>query len=209
VSARFLDDEARAAFKRAIETIENASAVEVVVAVRRRSNGYRHANVAVGAIVAFLGLTVMLYSEHAFALSSILIDPFVVALAAGLLVEVLPDLKRVLTPPARRRVHVMRAARTTFVERGVHGTGGRSGLLVYISWLEREVALVADVALARALPAEALVRMETELTAAMTSGARVANTLASYGGELGRAMPRTADDINELPDAIDSDLERS
>ena len=44
VGARFLDDEARAAFKRAIETIESASAVEVVIAVRRRSAGYFHAN---------------------------------------------------------------------------------------------------------------------------------------------------------------------
>ena len=209
MSARFLDDEARAAFKRAIEAIENASAVEVVVAVRRRSHGYRHANVAVGALVAFVGLAVMLYAEHSFALSSILIDPFVVGFATGLLVEVLPDLKRILTPRARRRMHAMRAARTTFVERGVHGTTGRSGLLVYISWLEREVALVPDLGLSRALPAEALARMERELAAAMGTGARVANTLAGYAGELGRAMPHGADDVNELPDAIDSDLGRA
>jgi len=51
---RFLDADARAAFKHAIETIENASAVEVVVAMRRQSASYRHANVAIAAALAAL-----------------------------------------------------------------------------------------------------------------------------------------------------------
>ena len=77
MGARFLDHEARAAFKRAIETIEGASAVEVVVAVRRRSDAYLHANFIVGAIVAFASLAAMLFSAVDFSLPSILIDPFI------------------------------------------------------------------------------------------------------------------------------------
>ena len=130
VATRFLDDAARAAFKRAVETVENASAVEVVVAVRRRSGSYRHANVIIGALVAFTGLATMLYSSHAFQLSSILIDPFVVGVLAGITVELLPAVKRWLTPRAWRRAHVERAARATFIDRGVHNTTGRSGLLL-------------------------------------------------------------------------------
>ena len=210
MSARFLDDDARAAFKRAIEAIEAVSAVEVVVAVRRRSHGYRHANVAVGALTAFVGLAVMLFARQAFALTSILIDPFVVGLIAGTVVELLPGVKRVLTPPASRRLHVHRAARATFVERGVHATRARTGLLVYISWLEQAVAIVADLGLARQLSADTVARIEQALTAEMRGGgARVASVLERFAGELHTAAPVGDDDVNELSDAIDSDLERA
>jgi putative membrane protein len=209
VSARFLDDDARAAFKRAIEAIEAASATEVVVAVRRRSHGYRHANVAVGMLVAFAGLAAMLFARHTFSLTSILVDPFVVGLLAGGIVELLPTVKRVLTPPAQRRLHVHRAARATFVERGVHATRERTGLLVYISWLEQTVALVPDLGLARALSPDTLATMEQALAAEMRAGgARVAAALERFGEQLRAAAPVRDDDTTELSDAIDSDLER-
>jgi putative membrane protein len=207
VSARFLDDEARAAFARAVEAIEAVSAAEVVVAVRRRSYAYRHVNTTIGILVAFAGLAAMLFSSHPFGLVSILIDPFAVGLAAGAIVELLPAVKRVLTPYAQRRMHVHRAARATFLERGVHATRDRSGLLVYISWLEQQVALVPDLGLSRALPAEALLRMEQALTAEMRhGGAAVATALEQLAAELRDAMPVAADDIDELSNSIDSDL---
>ena len=204
MGARFLDDEARAAFKQAIEAVENASAVEVVVAVRRRSARHAHANVAIGAVLAFVGLAVMLYASHTFSLSSILIDPFVVALLAGGAVELTPALKRWLTTPAARRRHVARAARATFVERGVHNTVGRSGMLVYISWLERQVALVPDIGIAASLPEGELARLENELTSAVRGGgAAVAKRLEAAAAVMAAAMPHRDDDVNELPDALD------
>lgn len=210
MSARFLDDDARAAFKRAIEAIENASATEVVIAVRRRSHGYRHANVAIGVLAAFAGLAAMLFARQTFSLTSILIDPFVVGLVVGGIVELLPAVKRVLTPPARRRQEVHRAARATFVERGVHATRERTGLLVYISWLEQTVALVPDLGLARALSPDTIARFEQTLAGEMhAGGARVAAALERLADELRAAAPVRDDDVNELPDAIDSDLERA
>ena len=204
MGARFLDDEARAAFKQAIEAVENASAVEVVVAVRRRSARYLHANVVVGAALAFVGLAVMLYADHTFTLASILIDPFVVALLAGAVVQLTPALKRWLTTPAARRHEVDRAARSTFVERGVHHTTGRTGVLVYISWLEREIALVADVGLGQALPEGELARLEAALTAAMRrGGTAVARALEAAAPAMALALPHRDDDVNELPDALD------
>ena len=209
MAARFLDDDARVAFKRAIESIEAVSAAEVVVAVRRRSYTYRHANVAIGALLAFSGLAAMLFAQHTFGLLSILVDPFVVALLAGAVVELLPGVKRVLTPIATRRMHVRRAARATFVERGVHATQGRTGVLVYISWLEREIVLVADLGFAQVVPAESIARMEQELTAEMSAGGTaVAAMLERWRNELQKLLPVGENDINELSNSIDSDMER-
>jgi putative membrane protein len=209
VTARFLDAAARTAFEQAIAAIEAASGVEVIVAVRRRSAAYRHANVAIGGAVAFAGLAVMLFGDHVFALTSILVDPFVLGGLAGTVVELLPGVKRALAPRAMRHREVVRAARATFVERGVHHTRDRGGLLVYISWLEREIVLIPDRDLERRMAGEAGARAEHALTAAMAAGgAAVARELARLAPALAAAMPRRDDDLNELPDAIDSDLDR-
>jgi len=208
VAARFLDAAARAGFKHAIETIENASAVEVVVAVRRRSAAYHHANAIVGAVVAFAALAAMLFASSPFGLNSILFDPFAVGVIAAALVELTPQVKRALTRRVSRTAHVLRAARATFVERGIHATTGRSGVLVYVSWLERTIALVPDRGLAASWPAAAIDAAERALTDAMArGGAEVARVLEALAPELARAMPHRDDDVNELPDAIDSDLD--
>jgi putative membrane protein len=210
VASKFLDAAARAAFTRAVEAIEQGSAAEVVVAVRRRSAAYLHANVAIGVAIAVAGLAAMLYSDHVFALSSTLIDPFVVGGVAGAAVELLPAVKRLLSPRRLRQREVLRGARAAFVERGVHRTRDRSGILVYISWLEREVAVVVDAGIERALPAEIHADAVRSLTAAIPGGgAAVARQLERFAPALAAAMPRRDDDTNELPDAIDSDLERA
>lgn len=186
------------------------SSVEVVVAVRRRSAGYLHANLIVGAAVAFASLAVMLFAESSFGLLSILVDPFVVGGIAGALVELMPGVKRALTPPTVRRRHVDHAARATFVDRGVHNTTDRSGLLVYVSWLEQQIAVVADSGLARAVPPEVLAALQDELTGTIDQGGvAVARRLAARGPAFAEVMPRRADDRNELPDDIDEEPSRS
>jgi putative membrane protein len=179
VSAQFLDEAAREAFTRAIADIESVSSVEVVVA----------------AAAAFASLAVMLFVDHPFSLAAILIDPFVMAVIAGVAVEWLPGVKRVLTPAATKRAKVERSARATFIERGVHATRDRTGLLVYMSWLEQEIVLVPDVGLRLPDGLEAKLAMRE-------GGAAVAKALGSFASTLAELAPCRADDVNELPDAI-------
>lgn len=207
VSARFLDEPARAGFAKAIKAIEDASALEVVVALRRSSGGYRHANAIAFVIVAFAGLATMLFSAHEFGIPSILLDPFIVGAVAAGLVELAPAIKRVMTPQAVRERVVRRAARATFVERGVHRTRDRSGVLLYLSWLEQRAVVVADSGLDHLLPADALAALEHTLTSAIPrGGAAVAQELETALTRLALGMPRRPDDRNELTDDLDSDL---
>jgi putative membrane protein len=204
MSAQFLDDEARKAFKDAVETIEAASGVEVVVAMRQRSSTYFHANLAVGAAIAFASLAAMLFVDYSFSLTAILFDPFLVGGVAAGLVYWLPMVKRWLTRPSTRRRHVRAAARATFVERGVHNTRDRSGLLVYISWLEQEIALVPDSGIEAAWTLDEVDAASRELTNAMPDGGvAVAKVLAALSAKLAIAIPHRENDTNELPDAID------
>ena len=209
MAARFLDDAARAAFQEAIEAIERSSSAEVVVALRRQSAGHLLANLVLGAGAAFLALAYMLYASHQFSLLSILIDPFVVGLGVGGLVELVPPIKRRLIPAGRKRRAAEEAAKAAFFDRGVANTRGRTGILVYLSWLEEQVVVLADSGVAKGFRGEGCKELERELMAAMgTSGAAVAQALGKVAQALAAAMPRGEDDVNELPDAVDAQLAR-
>ena len=210
MAARFLDDAGRAAFKEAIEAIEAASAAEVVVALRQQSSGHLLANLVVGGVGAFAALAYMLYSAHQFSLPAILIDPFVLGAALGWLVELVPPLKRRLVPAGRRRHAVERGAKAAFFDRGVANTRGRTGVLVYLSWLEQDAVVLADSGVPAAWRDGARKELEAQLTAAMPhGGARVAEVLRGAVATLGAQAPRASDDINELPNALDDELAAS
>lgn len=210
MSAQFLDEDARKALKEAIEAIEARSGVEVVVAMRQKSSTYFHANLVVGAIVAFASLAAMLFADYPFSLTAILFDPFLAGAGAAGIVHWIPQAKRLFTRPSTRRRNVRAAARATFVDRGVHNTRDRSGVLVYISWLEQEIAIVADSGIEAAWTLDEVDTAGRELTRTMPQGGvAVAKALAAFAPKLALTIPRRADDANELPDALDEHEEAS
>ena len=126
---------------------------EAVVAVRRQSASWAHAHVATGAVAGVAALAYMLYSEHPFSIAATLVDPVVVGGLIGLLSTQVLALKRWLTPRKARRAAVRTAARAAFYERGVRRTRARTGLLLYVSIVERMAEVVIDDALRAQLDA--------------------------------------------------------
>ncbi|MEZ4368466.1 MAG: hypothetical protein R2939_19630 [Kofleriaceae bacterium] len=203
--AAFVDERARTALRDAVVAVEAQSSAEIVIAVRRQSAAYLHTNLVVGACVSFAALAYMLGASTPFSLTAILVDPFALGVAAALLAELVAPLKRYLTPAQHRRRTVERAARATFVERGVHGTTGRTGILVYASWVERHATLVCDLGVLAAMPPSSLAAAGERVQAAMRrDGAALAAAVAQLGPELARYLPRSADDVNERPDDVDA-----
>jgi uncharacterized membrane protein len=92
------------------------------------------------------------------------------------------------------------------MDEGVGRLRGRNGILVYASQLERAVVVVPDLGLdvtrlGSAWQA-AVDRLEAALTPRLDLDAfEVA--LRALGPLLGRVLPRSHDDVNELPDAVD------
>lgn len=206
MGVEFLDGAARAELGTAIRAIEAASAVEVIVAVRKRSGTYHHANAIVGGAVAAAALALALFAEPEFSPGGILLAPIVLGIVAAFAAELAPPLKRLLTPRAHLRATVERAARATFVERGVHNTAGRTGVLAYVALLEQLCVLVPDSALAAQLPDETRAQVEAAMTGALPAGgAAVARALAELAPHCARVLPRAADDLDELPDLIDTE----
>ena len=202
---RFASDDAKQAFTAAIKSIEACSSAEVVIAVRHHSGTYLHADLIVGAIGAFATLAFTLFSSFEFSLLSILLDPLIAGVALGLINTQLPWLRRALTLPTRRRQRVVTAARAAFYEKGIRLTSDRTGMLVYMSLLEKAVEIVGDVGVTDAVPArsweEATAAMERTLAETL-DGVAVAKKIEALGPICEPVLIRGEDDVNELPDEV-------
>jgi putative membrane protein len=202
---RFLNDEAKQALRASIGTVEAKSSAEVVIAVRARSGHYHHVGFAVGALAAFAALAFTLFSRWEFSLWSILFDPVLCGVVAGLAASQIPPLSRWLTPPSIRRAWVRRAARATFYEKGIRLTRGRTGVLIYVSLLERMCEVVCDSGVLGAVargPWDRAVEALQEAVARGGSGVDVAREIEALGAVLAPVLPRAEDDENELPDEV-------
>ncbi|HEY7216378.1 MAG TPA: hypothetical protein VIC28_17285 [Thermoanaerobaculia bacterium] len=201
----FLTEESKAALAEAVRAVESCSSAELVVAVRPRSGSYLHADLIAGIVAAWAALAVLLYSRWPFGLIWFLIDPVIVGALAGFAASRSDLVRRALTRRGARRWRVETAAHATFVERRIHGTGGRTGILLYVSVLEREAAMVVDVGVEALAATDAWRKAAAEIEAAVRAGAdgaAVAERLRGLAVILAPALARSASDVDELANEV-------
>jgi uncharacterized membrane protein len=204
----FLTDDAKSALLDAVRAIETVSGAELSIAVRPRSGPYLHADLLAGIATGLAVLALQLFLPQSFGLLWFLIDPLVAGALAAFLSSRSLGLRRALTRRAQRRSAVETAARALFVERRVHGTTARGGILFYVSLLEREAVLVVDLGAETALAgapewASQVAGIESAVRGG-AGGVAVARRLRSLAGPLAELLPRRSDDVNELPDEVDA-----
>lgn len=187
----------------AVAAIERVSGAEVVIAIRPRARHSLVQHGIVGIVAAISMLAFTLYSPLEFSLWHILVLPIFTGLVGALAVEAIPPLYRFVQPHWVRYEHVREAAYATFVEQGVHSTRDRTGILVYIAVRERMVEIIADIGVLRKVGIEVLAAWSGQLEGVLPQGAgAVGKQLASFAPELATAVPRRADDIDELSNAV-------
>jgi putative membrane protein len=197
--ATFFTESARKRVTEAVVRLESQTAAEVVVVVSRTSASWRAIDLAVGAATGFGVLLVALFHPMPIPVVAIPLD-VVLGFAAGMAACAgLSPLKRALVGKARAREQVRTMARAAFVERGISKTAGRTGLLVYVSTFERLVEVVADISIADASFADQREALRSCLTGGADFEAFVV-ALCALGPPLARSLPRSPDDVNELPD---------
>lgn len=152
-------------------------------------------------------LTFLLFTEAAFDLVWFLVDPLVAALVCGLVTRQFPDVERVLIGAGNRRNRVREAAQATFFTKGIRHTRAKTGLLAYVSILERRIEVVCDTGINRAMASVPEWKAKlSELAAIVEAGGnakKLAAALESLGPVLATQLPVDPDDINELPDEVD------
>lgn len=200
----FFSTEAKTKVKEAIVTAETSTSAEVVVTVKPHSSQYRELDYVVGAFFALATLCALMF--HPAELDENWFPVAVIAAFAlgALLSATFWPLKRALLPKSRLDAEVGRAARDAFVRMGIHGTTGRTGMLVYVSAFEKRAELVLDLGLNPNKLGENWTEARARIEAAASRGDLdgFASAVASIGAALGEVLPRAADDVNELPDEV-------
>ena len=148
-----LDADQTVALTEAVGEIEGRSCAEVVVEVRSRSGSYAQAAARFGALLAFLTLLVLLFSPWPFGAGWVAVD-VAVGFAIGHFIGRRSDvIRRSMTTEAERVAQVRTVAAAVFHGRGVANTERETGMLVYLSLLEKRLEILADRGVLLAVPA--------------------------------------------------------
>jgi putative membrane protein len=114
-------------------------------------------------------------------------------------------LLRLLTSRRSRHLRVTMAARAAFVDKLVHRTSRRTGILLYISLLEREAELLTDVGLDATVATPAWQGAVAGIQGAVgrwEDGVAVAAKVRALAPILASTCARVADQVNELADEV-------
>jgi uncharacterized membrane protein len=171
---------------------------EVVIVVARRAVTLGPEVLVAGGLIA-LALPGILWA------SGVLTDfPRLYLVQAGvllltLLLYVWPPAVRLLVGPARRSEAATRLAREAFWRIGLHRSGWRGSVMVFVTLAERQVEILADEAAQLALPDDSFARaVELFVKEVRASGleSAFAVTLNFLADRLERALPRLPSDGN-------------
>lgn len=194
----------------AVTSAERGGSGEIVVALVRESDGYEETLWRGGAAFALLGLL----ADAAFRLSTgtwPAVSPLegVGALAflggaGALLTRFVPGLRR-LFGRDRMVERSALAAEAMFLEKKVYATRDRTGMLLFVSFLERRVIVLADEGIDARVPKGSWDGVVASIVAGMKAG-RPADGVVEAVETCGRLLREAGfaarpDDADELPNA--------
>jgi len=202
------DNAAGEAIGAAIREIEAKTNAEIVVAVRGRSGSYRHADYLCGAIVAFIGLLVVLFSPFEFHTYWIPFDVIALFVAGAFVSSRSNWIRRLLTTNAFRTRVARAGAAAMFYEAGIANTSAENGMLIYLSLLERQMEVIADRGILKAIPALKWNHAVFELkrVAEAADPEKLIAAMHEVGALLAEHMPATGENANELADGPSIEL---
>jgi putative membrane protein len=200
----FFGDEAKRETAASVKGVEACTSAEVVVAVRKRSGRYGvlayHFGLGLAAlVVGFLLVSPTTYSVATIALEGILAFGLGAILAANF-----DTILRLLSRPSTIDSNMNGAARAAFFDLGISRTSGRNGILVYVSLFERRCVVLTDLGIEPASlePGWSAAMRELDQAVKHRKLPAFQRALLSLGPVLGNVHPRSADDVNELPDEV-------
>ena len=135
-----------------VRDLEKTTAAEVVIVVRGLSGTYRHVDYLFGALVAFVGLVFVLFSPFDIHVYWVPFDVIGLFVAGAFVCSHGSLLRRLLTTETFRTQTVRTGAAALFYDAGIANTHAETGLLVYLSLLERRLEVIADHGILRAVP---------------------------------------------------------
>ncbi len=199
---RDISDESLDRIEATVARVEDDTAVEVVVAIARRSENYRDIAILVGAGVASLTLLALLYLPIDFPAPAIVPLTLIGGAVGAWLASRWPGLLAALALGDRRIDAARSRAREAFVDENVSATRERTGLFLFVSLVERHLEIIPDFGLDSRIARGEWNRISDEAVRARGWGdweALVDDLLTRVSPLLAREFPATDDNPDEIP----------
>lgn len=184
-----------------VREVEAGTSAELVVVIAGSSSTYRGVIGWALGVPAVVATAFFCWSPWVFDDTWIPVDVLVASVAVAGLVGTSFRARRSLTSRREQDRCVGLAADAAFWQEAVHATRARTGILVYVSLLERRVEVRADLAVSAAVPAAAWNAAVQRIQAQYSTPDAFASAFGALGAVLAEHLPRAHDDENESPDA--------
>jgi putative membrane protein len=202
---KFFTAEERERLRAVTQEVESRTIGEIVVMVVERSDHYVEAEVLGGVLLAsLLSLIVTLLYFHSSIWSYVPLS-FLFFFPCRFLFQRIGVLKRLFIGIRRKEEAVRLRAERAFFEKGLYKTKKNTGVLFFLSLLERKVWILADKGIYEKMNQESLNRFANEVSRGIREG-RACEALSQAVEEIGvllsRHFPITPGDTDELPDNV-------
>ncbi len=219
MSKIFFRNEDLEKIKKAVQEAESKTSGEIAIAFIRESDTYTSYELLFAFFCGFFYfLILMFFSQRieffmqqllwgyssSYLLMAYGFTTFLVMAATYLLANV-SFIDRVIVPRLVMMRKVNQRAVRHFMESGVYNTKDRTGILIFISSLERRVELIADRGISEKIPQEKWDFIVSHIIDGIKSKQTVKHlteAIAECGNLLAEHFPIQPDDVNELKDDI-------
>ena len=201
----FFTPEEKKRLKAITQEVESRTIGEIVVMVVDRSDHYIEAEVLGGILLgSLLSLILTVLFFHSSIWSYVPLS-FLFFFPCRFLFQRMEALKKLFIGMRRKEEAVRLRAERTFFEKGLYRTKKNTGVLFFLSLLERKVWVLADKGIYEKMDQETLNRFADEVSGGIREG-RACEALSQAIQEIGVLLSKhfliTPDDTDELPDDV-------
>ncbi|MCX7965399.1 MAG: TPM domain-containing protein [Syntrophorhabdaceae bacterium] len=202
---KFFTEVEKKRIKEAIVSAESKTMGEIATMIVDESDEYRDAEM-LGAIL-LSGLISLIITVLAFnsSLWGYIPAVFILFLPCRELFRVFPGLKLPFISTKRMEKKVMDRAIRSFYEKGLYRTRKHTGVLIFISILEKKVWVIADKGIYSKITQDDLNRYAQSISKGIREGRAceaIVNAIGQIGEVLEKHFPVSKDDVNELTDEM-------
>jgi putative membrane protein len=185
----------------AVAQAEEKTSAEIVVVVYPCSGNYRDVDFLFGATVAWLTILFILFSDYLFYPLLIPID-LIIIFTLFVWICSATSLRKFLTTNKRRDQQVKTTAAALFTQEGVANTRARTGILIFLSVLERRIEVMCDLLIADMVPQqewEKYLNRIREIEKSKTVPEDLIKSINELGDLLSIYLPPGEDNPDEIP----------
>jgi len=202
---KFFKSEELERITKTIHEVESHTIGEVAVMVVDSSDHYIEAEILGGIFLAsLLSLVMTTLNFHSSVWAYISLS-FILFFPSKYLFEKIPVLKTAFMGVKRKETAVMQRAVMAFYEKGLYKTKKNTGVLFFMSLLERKVWVLADKGIYEKIEQETLNRYSNMVSQGIKDGRAcdaLCDAIKESGELLARHFPITHDDTDELSDEV-------